>query len=151
MGINDIFTGNASGHDMQYRALKPNGEYDVCTCRGIVLRDAEGKPEYFCGAIRNHGIREHIDALTGLRNQYGFFEDLQTSMAKHIPMRVYMIVISKFSEINEVYGYQFGNIILQKFGRKLFETVGNSGHVYRLDGTKFAVISNCLHENFITA
>ncbi|MBR1824628.1 MAG: EAL domain-containing protein [Ruminococcus sp.] len=141
IGINDIFSGNASGHDMQYRARKTNGDYDVCTCRGIVLRDENGKPKYFCGAIRNHDMQEHIDSLTGLRNQYGFFEDLQAAMAKHAPMRVYMIVINKFSEINEVYGYQFGNTILQKFGRCLFEHVGNSGHVYRLDGTKFAVIS----------
>ncbi len=141
VGINDIFSGNASGHDMQYRARKLNGEYDVCTCRGIVLRDENGKPKYFCGAIRNHGLQEHIDTLTGLRNQYGFFEDLQSAMAKHSPMRVYMIVINKFSEINEVYGYQFGNTILQKFGRCLFEHIGNTGNVYRLDGTKFAVIT----------
>lgn len=140
-GIADVFSGNASGHDMQYRARKLNGEYSVCTCRGIVLRDNTGKPEYFCGSIRDHGMQEHIDSLTGLRNQYGFFEDLQTAMSKHSTMRVYMIVINKFSDINEVYSYQFGNAILQKFGRYLFEHVGNSGHVYRLDGTKFAVIS----------
>lgn len=140
-GIADIFSGNASGHDMQYRAKKLNGEYSVCTCRGIVLRDSTGKPEYFCGSIRDHGMQEHIDSLTGLRNQYGFFEDLQTAMSKHTNMCVYMIVINKFSDINEVYSYQFGNTILQKFGRYLFEQVGNNGHVYRLDGTKFAVIS----------
>ncbi|MBR5165490.1 MAG: EAL domain-containing protein [Ruminococcus sp.] len=140
-GVTDIFAGNASGHDMQYRAMKRNGEYDVCTCRGIVLRDGSGKPEYFGGVIRNHGIQGHIDTLTGLRNQYGFFDDLQSNMIKHTKVSVCMIVINKFSEINEVYGYQFGNSVLQRFGRYLFEYVGNSGNAYRLDGTKFAVLS----------
>jgi len=140
-GISDIFAGNASDHDMQYRARKPNGSYDVCTCRGIVLREPSGKPGYFAGIIRNHGIQGHVDALTGLRNQYGFFEDLQLNMSKHQELNVCMIVINKFSELNEVYGYQFGNSILQKFGRYLFEHVGNTGNAYRLDGTKFAVIS----------
>jgi len=140
-GITDIFAGNASGHDMQYRAMKRNGEYDVCTCRGIVLRDDNGKPEYFGGVIRNHGIQGHIDTLTGLRNQYGFFDDIQSNIVKHTKVIVCMVVISKFSEINEVYGYQFGNSVLQKFGRYLFEHVGNSGNAYRLDGTKFAVLS----------
>ncbi|MCR5016109.1 MAG: EAL domain-containing protein [Ruminococcus sp.] len=140
-GVTDIFAGNASGHDMQYRAMKRNGEYDVCTCRGIVLRDGSGKPEYFGGVIRNHGIQGHIDTLTGLRNQYGFFDDLQSNMIKHTKVSVCMIVINKFSEINEVYGYQFGNSVLQRFGRYLFEHVGNSGNAYRLDGTKFAVLS----------
>lgn len=140
-GISDIFSGNASGHDMQYRAMKRNGEYDVCTCRGVVLRDDKGKPEYFGGVIRNHAIQGHIDTLTGLRNQYGFFDDLQSNMIKHNKVRVGMIAINKFSEINEVYGYRFGNKVLQKFGRYLFEHVGNNGCAYRLDGTKFAVMS----------
>ena len=140
-GINDIFTGNASGHDLQYRALKRNGDYDVCTCRGIVLRDGSGKPEFFGGIIRNHGIQGHIDTLTGLRNQYGFFDDLQSNMIKHSKVRVCMIVINKFSEINEVYGYQFGNLVLQKFARYLFEHVGYNGNAYRLDGTKFAILT----------
>lgn len=140
-GITDIFAGNASGHDMQYRAMRRDGEYDVCTCRGIVLRDNNGKPEYFVGVIRNHGIQGHIDTLTGLRNQYGFFDDLQANIVKHNKIYICMIAINKFSEINEVYGYKFGNKVLQKFARYLLEHVGNNGCTYRLDGTKFAVIS----------
>ena len=34
--------------------------------------------------------------------------------------------------------------MLQCYSRNLFETVGNTGHTYRIDGTKFAVISNTL-------
>lgn len=143
-GISDIFSGNASGHDMQYRAQKPNGSFDLCTCRGSVLRTSSGKPEWFAGVIRNHGIQGRVDTLTGLRNQYGFFEDLQSNMHKHSEIRTCMIVISKFSEINEVYGYQFGNAILQKFGRYLFEHIGNYGIAYRLDGTKFAILTRTL-------
>lgn len=141
-GINDIFTGTAAGHDMQYRARRVGGEYDVCTCRGIVLRDESGSPDYFGGVIRNHDILGHIDELTGLRNQYGFFEDLKTALESTVPIRVVMVGISKFSEINELHGYHFGNNVLQRFGRFLFEHVGNDGSAYRLDGTKFAVISN---------
>ena len=68
-GIDEIFSGNVAGHDMQYRARRVTGEYDVCTCRGIVIRDPSGEPDYFVGNIRNHGIQGHIDTLTGLRNQ----------------------------------------------------------------------------------
>ena len=140
--IDSIFSGGAGGHDMQYRAQKTNGEYEVCTCRGVVIRDENDKPLYFGGVIRNHGIQGHMDTMTGLRNQYGFFEDLRANMIRHDPMRIIMIGIGKFTEINEVYGYQFGNNVLQHFGRFLFDHTGNSGSVYRLDGTKFAIISN---------
>ena len=55
-GIDEIFSGNAAGHDMQYRAKRLTGEYDVCISRGVVIRDPSGVPDYFVGIIRNHGI-----------------------------------------------------------------------------------------------
>ena len=148
-GIEDIFKGDASGHDMQYRALRKDGEFDVCTCRGAVLLDLDDQPNYFAGVIRNHGVQGHMDFLTGLRNQYGFFEDLQSNLIRNHEMYVFITGISKFSEINEVYGYEFGNRVIQSFGRYLFELVGNTGVTYRIDGTKFAVISNTVTKETI--
>ena len=106
--IEAIFSGSDNGHDMQYRARRRDGSYDICTCRGIVIRDENDQPEYFGGTIRNHGIQSNVDTLTGLRNQYGFFEDLQNHITKNNLIRIWMVGISKFSEINEVYGYHFG-------------------------------------------
>lgn len=143
-GIDDIFRGNAAAHDMQYRAQCITGEYDVCTCKGIVIRDPMGEPDYFVGSIRNHGIQSHIDSLTGLRNQYGFFEDLDKYIKRRAEISVVLFSIAKFAEINEIYGYKFGNRVLQLYARKVFEGVGNGGHTYRIDGTKLAVISNTL-------
>ncbi len=143
-GIDDIFQGNAAAHDMQYRAQRATGDYDVCTCRGIVIRDPFGEPDYFVGTIRNHNVQSHIDALTGLRNQYGFFEDLDVYIMRHAEISVALLSIAKFTEINEMYGYHFGNRVLQRYGRQVFEMIGNNGHVYRIDGTTFAVISNTL-------
>ena len=153
-GIAEIFAGNSSGHDMQYRALKTNGEYDVCTCRGVVLRDNSGEPDYFVGTIRSHGVQGHIDTLTGLRNQYGFFDELDSCIKRQAEITAIVVGISKFSEINEVYGYHFGNRVLQLFARKIFEVTGNTGSCYRIDGTKFAIISNSfsldeVHEKYI--
>ncbi len=143
-GIDEIFSGNAAGHDMQYRARRLTGEYDVCTCRGVVIRDPAGEPDYFAGTIRNHGIQGHIDTLTGLRNQYGFFEDLDVCIRRNAAISVILFGISRFSEINEMYGYHFGNRVLQLYAREVFDRTGNTGHSYRIDGTKFAVISNTL-------
>lgn len=143
-GIDEIFSGNSAGHDMQYRARKINGQYDVCTCRGVVIRDLAGEPDYFVGTIRSHGSQGHIDTLTGLRNQYGFFEDLDGCIKRQAAIHVLVVGISKFSEINEVYGYHFGNRVLQLYARKIYETTGNNGNCYRLDGTKFAIITNIL-------
>ena len=149
VSIENIFMGEDRGHDMQYRALKNDLEYVVCTCRGVVIRDDEGKPQYFAGSIRNHGAQSYIDSLSGLRNQYGFFEDLQNAIKRQQHVNVCMLGISQFTDINEMYGYHFGNLVLQKFGRYLMDFVGNKGCVYRLDGTKFAVITYVLEKDMI--
>lgn len=149
--IDAIFSGKDGGHDMQYRAKRLNGEYDVCTCRGVVIRAPEDDhPIYFGGAIRNHGVHSNIDVLTGLRNQYGFFEDMKNYLVKNSVINICMLGISRFTEVNEMYGYDFGNLVLQKFARYLMDYVGNKGSVYRMDGTKYAVISNSKTSEEIT-
>ena len=145
-GMDAIFAGKQAGHDMQYRAKRPDGEYDICTCRGTVLKDELGIPEYFCGSIRNHSQRSQIDTLTGLRNQYGFFSDLQSYIRNKTPIRIGIAGIGKLTEINEVYGYHAGNQILQVFGRFLMDNVANRGGTYRLDGSRFAIISTVQSE-----
>lgn len=140
--IDAIFFGDSKEHDMQYRAKKVDGEYVVCTCRGSVLFDENGDPEYFAGSIRNHSMHENIDNLTGLSNQYGFLDFLRDSMIKENEMEIVLLGIGKFNEFNDVYGYNFGNMILQKFARHLYEFVGNSGKVFRLDGTKFVIATS---------
>ena len=141
VSVEEIFAGKAADHDMQYRVRRVNGEYTVISCRGCVLFDADGKPEYFCGTIRDQSIRADIDVLTGLRNLYGFLENVQAKLRSHTRISLVMVGIRSFSEINEVYGYHFGNRVLQRFGRHLYEFVGDAGMVYRMDGTKFAVIT----------
>ena len=63
---------------------------------------------------------------------------------RNAEISVLLFSISRFSEINEIYGYQFGNRVLQLYARSVFETTGNTGHTYRIDGTTFAVISSTL-------
>jgi len=148
-GIEAVFSGMSNGHDMQYRALSIDGEYDICTCRGIVINDHNGNPEYFGGAIRNHSRKSHIDTLTGLRNQFGFFSDLAGFIKEGKKVRIVMIGIGKLTEINEVYGYQIGNKVLQYFGRYLIDHISSRDGTYRLDGACFGILSTAKTEEEI--
>lgn len=146
-GVDAVFSGKQSGHDMQYRVIRSDGDCDLITCRGIVITDGEGRPAYFGGAIRNHSQKAHIDNVTGLRNQYGFFDDLQTYIRNKTPIKIGMCGIQKLTEINEVYGYDAGNKVLQSLGRYLMDNVAGRGGTYRLDGSRFAVISKIQSED----
>lgn len=144
MSIEAIMNGEADSHDMQYRAMDRGGNYVMCTCRGIVLKNEAGEPVYFCGVIRNHGILSHIDPLTGLRNQYGLFNDLKVLLTKQEPVKMMLFGGFRFSQVNELYGYTFGNLVLQKIVARLRNDLCNVGDIYRLDGTRFVLVSRTL-------
>ena len=139
-----IFAGMDSGHDMQYRARDRMGRYVVCTCRGTVLWDADGNLDYFAGAIRNHGLVNSVDPLTGFQNQYGLFEHLNVLYGKQTKGNIMMIGIGHFSTINEMWGYDFGNIVIHKLVQILKEEFRNEGVLYRVDGVKFVLLTRTL-------
>lgn len=139
--INDIFNGNSGKHDMQYRARDAKGNYIVCTGKGVVIRDENDEPEYFGGIIRNHGILNLVDPVTGLRSLYGFFDDIKSMTFSSESAFITMVGLSSFSDINAVYGYKFGNRVLQCFTQKLKEIYADRGVVYRMDGIRFGILS----------
>ena len=140
--VAELSSGLSDRLDQQFRARTINGEYNMCSCSGIVLRKPNGEMTYLIATIKDHSIQSDTDSLTGLRSQYGFFEDVQANLIKNTEIRIAMIGISKFSEINEMYGYDIGNMVLQKFGRYLYDRSGENCGIYRLDGTKFAIMSS---------
>ena len=142
--IQDIFTGRDKGHDMQYRARDKEGRYVVCTCRGTVLWNENGEPDYFAGSIRNHGLVNNMDALTGFQNQYGLFEFLNVIYERKTKSNIMMIGVGHFSTVNEMWGYDFGNIVIHKLVKLLKEEFRNEGILYRADGVKFVLLTRTL-------
>ncbi len=140
--MDSIFHFKTSGIDMQYRARRADGEYNICSGLGLLIKDENGYPEYFGGTIRNHSHYNYVDVLTGLRNQYGFFTDISSYVKNKREVRIVVVGISKLTEINTLYGYSTGNVVLQYFGRYLMEHLGDRSSTYRLDGAKFAVVTN---------
>ncbi len=140
--IRALFAGEITCHNMQYRALAKDGRYTVCTCRGVIITGPDGNPDYFAGSIQNHGQLSYLDTTTGLRSLYGFFDDLQTLFWKEDPGAILLMGLSSFANINDIYGYTFGNSVLREISNLLRDRFANCGAVYRMDGTKYAVISH---------
>lgn len=140
--ITDIFEGREKSHNIQYRAMAKDGNYVLCTCSGVAIPDDNGAPAYFCGIIKNHDCLNYTDSITNLRSLYGFLEDVKGFLWKKQHVNIIMIGLEDFSRANDIYNYAFGNRILRKFGSILQQAFRGMGTAYRMDGTKFAVISD---------
>ena len=142
--IDAIFSGQVGWHDMQYRARNRDGQYVVCTCRGTVIHSSDGRPLYFAGSIRNNGLVNSVDSLTGLQNQYGLFQHLDALYSKQARANIMMIGIKRFSTVNEMWGYDFGNIVIHKLVQELKQIFCNEGVLYRADGVRFVLLTRSL-------
>ena len=142
--MSKLISGASRYYDLHYRVKLKDGSYTLMRFVGSVLRDSEGKPEIIGGLTFNEGLMENTDPITVLRNQYGFFQDLSAVMELQKKCTILMIGISKMSEINEMHGYSYGNKILQQIGWYLQEVLGSNGTIYRIDGAKFAFLTDSL-------
>lgn len=142
--IQAIFSGQVGWHDMQYRARNRDGQYVVCTCRGTVIHGSDGQPLYFAGSIQNNGLVNSLDSLTGLQNQYGLFRRLDALYSKQSRANIMMVGIKRFSTINEMWGYDFGNIVIHKVVQELKQIFCNEGVLYRADGVRFVLLTRSL-------
>lgn len=136
--IRAIFNGEKDDHILDYRVLDKNGNYVMCTCRGMVSRGENGEPDLFAGTILNHGITELVDATTNLYNVYSFLQAIRKRNGEK--WLIMQIGINRFSIVNDVYGYAFGDCVLKRFADNLTSITKDIGTVYRMDGAKFAII-----------
>lgn len=139
-----IFDGTEDGHEMQYRAKAADGTYVFCTCLGTVIKDENGNPLYFCGTIKNHSNQSYIDNVTGLRSLYGFFDDLKSLFVRKKEEIILLLGLNSFSNTNDMLGYTSGNQVLLEVGKLLQEIFGKTCSIFRMDGTKYAVIARKL-------
>jgi EAL domain-containing protein (putative c-di-GMP-specific phosphodiesterase class I) len=138
--VRGLFDGVGAYHNEQYRVKNKGGQYVVCTCRGVVLCDEHGKPSFFGGVVRNNDALSYFDDVTNTRSLYGFMDDLRSSTWKGEKLQVMMLGLSEFSHLNEIYGYTFGNRVLQEFAKMIKVEAFDMGEWYRMDGTKFAIV-----------
>ena len=142
--MRDLIEGNSQGYDLSYRTLLKDGSYAFMRHIGAVIRDADGKPEFIGGIIVNEGLTENTDHVTVLRNEYGFFQDLSAVIELKKTCSILLIGIGKMSALNDAHGYGYGNRVLQYLSWFLQENFAQDGTVYRMDGAKFAFLTETL-------
>jgi diguanylate cyclase (GGDEF)-like protein len=85
-----------------------------------------------------------IDALTGLANRRHFMalaeQELSRAARYGGPLSVFMMDIDHFKVVNDTYGHQTGDLVLQQLGSLCRETLREIDRVGRIGGEEFAVI-----------
>ena len=147
--MGEIFTLRQHTYDISYRIRMKDGSYHMFRFVGGVIRDDAGHPSIAGGMMISSGVMENIDHVTTMRNINGFFEDMagaDSASSYHL----LLLGFGRLAHINAVDGYGYGSRILREVGAVIEDVVGRDGHVYRMDGAKFAIISSRLSDDGMT-
>ena len=110
-------------YEFKYLALTYNDIYELNAANELMLRHQA----------------EH-DPLTGLMNRGAFDKIQQILKAKTTPVALMIVDVDKFKEINDGYGHETGDRVLQKVARLLEGSFRSTDFPARIGGDEFAVI-----------
>ena len=127
-------------HDLQYRWMDKEGQPVWINCRGRVLQDPDGKPDYLIGCINEIGRKQKADNVSGLI----VASNMQDFLAKHCgaPRDGFMIRldIDNFREINEKMGMEYGDLVLRDTAEAIEAILREGQQLYHIVADEFVIL-----------
>lgn len=80
------------------------------------------------------------DPLTGIRNRTGFFYEFRRMLRYSSDFVLYYIDFNSFKQINDEFGHNIGDFVLEEFCRRVGRHAGKHRYLSRLSGDEFALL-----------
>ncbi|WP_068829429.1 sensor domain-containing diguanylate cyclase [Pseudomonas sp. BMS12] len=146
----------ANGEQIHFTAplRRGDGSLGHYETRFSLIRDGQGHFAGFRGILRD--VSEQVayqnqlldmayrDSLTGLGNRKAFTEQLRSTLDKaqreHGALALIYLDLDRFKEVNDRYGHDVGDALLQSIAERLRGAVRQPDRVYRLGGDEFTLV-----------
>ncbi|MDD5176041.1 MAG: diguanylate cyclase [Sterolibacterium sp.] len=139
---------------LEFEIVGLKGGHHWLDTHAVPVRDVNGQIMGLLGVTRD--ITEHkqvlqelerlsqTDSLTSLANRRHFMtlaeQELSRALRYGGPLSLFMMDIDHFKNINDTYGHQTGDQVLQRLGALCLETLRDIDSVGRIGGEEFAVV-----------
>lgn len=110
-------------YEFKYLALTYNDIYEVNAANETMLR-----------------YQAEHDPLTGIINRSAFEQLKELLRVRACPIGLLLVDVDKFKEVNDGYGHDMGDRVLERVARLLEESFRNTDYPARIGGDEFAVI-----------
>ena len=140
-GMNKMKLGYSNINVFECRFINKKNEIIWLSFKGNSLKDKNGNIAIIFGHILDIGKNIKVDYLTGLFNRNKLQEDMITFFNKNFfsNLSIMVLGIDNFKNINEKYGYLFGDKVIKDIANKISLLLPKDADIYRIDGDKFAI------------
>jgi diguanylate cyclase (GGDEF)-like protein/PAS domain S-box-containing protein len=154
--------GDSSHFESEHRIVRGDGTSVFVLCRGLLVRDAQGRAIRLAGSQTDISERKRAEAqilhdalhdpLTGLPNRTLFLDRLGQAVARrrrHDGYRfaVLFLDLDRFKLVNDSLGHLVGDRLLVGLAERLAGCVRPEDTVARLGGDEFAILLDEIQED----
>jgi diguanylate cyclase (GGDEF)-like protein/PAS domain S-box-containing protein len=148
-----LFTDVGQSYTVELRLRHRDGHYVPVLARGLVLRDAAGRPLRVSGTNTDLTERKaaerriyrlvNFDQLTGLPNRQHLVEELETMLERSERGGEFGAVLAldldNFKLVNDTMGRDAGDALLRQVAQRLRHMLRHSDQLARLGGDEFVI------------
>lgn len=160
--IASYLNGELPEYRLEHRLRCKDQSYKWVLSRGMIVEwNADGSPSRMVGVHTDINKRKetedliwrqaNFDALTGLPNRRMFFDRLKEEIKKSVrnnnTFALMFIDLDGFKEVNDTYGHQVGDELLQAVAESISGCIRASDTFARLGGDEFTIILSSMENN----
>jgi diguanylate cyclase (GGDEF)-like protein/PAS domain S-box-containing protein len=149
------FAAQTPDFESEHRMLHQDSSYRWVLCRGLAVRDGNGKTVRIAGSLTDITSRKRTekqllhdalhDALTDLANRALFMDRLERAIERGKRHKQYLFAVlfldlDRFKLVNDSLGHIIGNQLLIAIARRLQLCVRLEDTVARLGGDEFVIL-----------
>jgi diguanylate cyclase (GGDEF)-like protein/PAS domain S-box-containing protein len=150
MHVNRLLSGQADRYMMEKRYIRPDKKVVWVNLTVSVVRDAQGKAEYFVSVIEDLSEVKRAraeatrDPLTGLLNRRGLTERLRREISRSAksgrPLTIVYLDLDDFKRINDELGHAGGDTCLIGASEALVSATRPGDTIARIGGDEFVMV-----------
>src|SRR3981081_4067614 len=115
--------------------------YEEAQQAEAALAERLHQSEVLNGALEHQALH---DLLTGLAKRHKLQKRVEEAIAAAAPsgepVALLVIDLDRFKEVNDTFGHQYGDLLLQQIGPRLSDVIQAEDTIARLGGDEFAVL-----------
>ena len=153
--VKNYLTGKTDKYIHEHRVICKDKSIKWVLSRGMIIkRDSKGKPLRMVGTHTDITARKmlehklenlaHFDTLSNLPNRTLLGDRLKLALAyakrERKKLAVMFIDLDEFKDINDLYGHEAGDKVLQEVSQRLVACVRESDTVARIGGDEFVIL-----------
>lgn len=160
--FNQVYRTGQPAKITDYEIIKKDGTPLVLELSTYLIRDHEGTATGFRGITRDASERKQYeeklaylayhDPLTGLYNRKAFLERLEETLQYAnrygTVCAILFVDLDRFKQVNDTFGHQVGDQLLQEVADRLRKLVRRTDHVCRHGGDEFTIILNSAPDTY---